>query len=155
MLKSAKQISLAFAFVVLAISVTESAIAQDSDPKSVMPAWDAAFNAGDVDALMALYASDSLSMPPGRPPMDNAALRADYEGLFADYSAEHVSTFVSGHAEGKTFVEYGGYTMKATPKGDAEPFSEEGKHVIVLSQQSDGTWKILWEIWNLNSTPGG
>ena len=154
MLNFARQTLLASAFVALTAGVTQSAIAQNSDPKSVMPAWDAAFNAGDVDALMALYAADSLSLPPGRAPMDNAALRADLEALFADYSAEHISTFVSGHAEGNTFVEYGGYTMEATPKGDAEPFSEEGKHVMVLSQQTDGTWKILWEIWNLNSAPG-
>lgn len=149
----AKQVWLASGFVMLMVGVTPASIAQETNPKSVMPAWDIAFNAGDVDALMALYAPESLSLPPGRPPMDHATLRADYEALFADYSANHVSTFVNGHAEGKTFVEYGSYTMEATPKGDAEPFSEDGKHVMILSQQSDGTWKILWEIWNQNSTP--
>ena len=121
MLNFARQTLLASAFVALTAGVTQSAIAQNSDPKSVMPAWDAAFNAGDVDALMALYAADSLSLPPGRAPMDNTALRADLEALFADYSAEHISTFVSGHAEGNTFVEYGAIRWKRLRKGMQNP----------------------------------
>jgi ketosteroid isomerase-like protein len=43
--------------------------------------------------------------------------------------------------------------MTLTPKkAGAKPLPpEEGKYVEVLKKQADGSWKIIYDIWNANA----
>jgi ketosteroid isomerase-like protein len=47
----------------------------------------------------------------------------------------------------------GTYTMTLTPrKAGAKPLpTEEGKYIEVLKRQGDGSWKIIYDIWNPNA----
>jgi ketosteroid isomerase-like protein len=47
---------------------------------------------------------------------------------------------------------WGGLTPSNTEKEDGEVEEEEGNTVFVLRRESDGTWKIVIEIWNTNDS---
>lgn len=112
-------------------------------------AWDEAFNSGDLNRLMARYQDDAVSMPPGAPALQGSkVIGADFKGFFAGNAAEHHTVNPIRHAAGDTVVERAEYTLTIRPKDGSSPAQEEGKHIVVYARQSDGSWKVLWEIWN-------
>jgi uncharacterized protein (TIGR02246 family) len=138
---------MAIAFVLLS-----GAKASESGATSVAAAsqaWDAAFNAGDVDRLMSRYTADAVSMPPGRPALvGRDAIAADFKAFFDGHSAEHETLEPVRDVMADTAIERAEYTMDINPDG-GEPISEEGKHIVVYSRGDDGIWRVTWEIWNV------
>lgn len=122
---------------------------RESQIREVSRAWDAAFNAEDISALMALYADGAVSMPPGAPALEGkAVLRSDFEYVFATYNLKHETTIVDLLLSGNVAVERGSYTMS-----EGGEIVETGKH-IVLRQKHGNTWLVVWEIWNVDgATP--
>ena len=50
--------------------------------------WIVAFNAGDIETLVALYDADAIVMPPGRTELrGRAEIRSWFVGFFAENSA--------------------------------------------------------------------
>jgi uncharacterized protein (TIGR02246 family) len=138
--------AIAIAFVLLS-----GAKASENGATSVAAAsqaWDAAFNAGDVDRLMGRYTSDAVSMPPGRPALvGRDAIAADFRAFFDGHSARHETLEPVRDVMTDTAIERAEYTMEIHPDG-GEPISEEGKHIVVYSRGDDGIWRVKWEIWN-------
>ena len=60
--------------------------------------------------------------------------------------------------EGRGDLAYaiGTYRMAVTPKkAGAKPLPvEQGKYVEVMKKQGDGSWKIVYDIWNPDAPPG-
>ena len=87
-------------------------------------------NAGDLDALVALYEPDAvIAFPPGRLTQGHAAIRALYAGMLEqrphfEYE-EPLTTLVSGDL-----------ALTATPAQDAA-----GVRAQVVRRQPDGSWK--------------
>lgn len=112
-------------------------------------AWDEAFNAGELKRLMARYQEDAVSMPPGAPALlGRKAIDADFKGFFEGNVVEHHTVNATRHAAGDTVVERAEYTLTIRPKDGSAPAQEEGKHIVVHARQADGSWKVMWEIWN-------
>jgi ketosteroid isomerase-like protein len=110
-------------------------------------AWDTAFNAENIDQLMALYAEDAVSMPSGFPALEGKeAIRNDFEYIFAEFNYEHETEIVGLLISGNVAVERGQYTLVDTDTGET---IEAGKHIVVR-QKSGNAWKVVWEIWNTN-----
>ena len=110
--------------------------------------WDNAFNTENLAAVMALYADDAVSAPPGFPPLiGKAAIQADYEFLFANYDFHHQTTVVQLEIEGSLAVERGEYVMLVIPADGTPPFVETGKHMIVR-RRINGVWLVIEETWN-------
>jgi ketosteroid isomerase-like protein len=111
--------------------------------------WDDAFNSENLEAVMALYADDAVSMPPGFPALvGKPSIQADYEYLFEHYDFHHETTVVQLEIQGSLAVERGEYVMLVVPTdGSGEPFIETGKHMIVR-RQIDGSWYVIEETWN-------
>jgi ketosteroid isomerase-like protein len=111
-------------------------------------AWDEAYNAENLDAVMALYADGAVSMPPGFPALvGKPALRFDYEFLFEHYDFHHQTTVVQLEIEGSLSVERGEYVMTVTPADGGPAFVETGKHLVVR-RQIRGAWLVIEETWN-------
>lgn len=121
--------------------------------RAVDAAWAKAATAGDAEALTALYASDATLLPPDELPAKgeemkkyNAAMTGGFTGPI-----ELTTTAVEGHGDLANAV--GTYRATLTPKKPgAKPLPvEEGKYVEVLKRQPDGSWKIVYDIWNRNA----
>jgi ketosteroid isomerase-like protein len=67
--------------------------------------------------------------------------------------AELSTTSVEGR--GDLAVAVGTYRMAVTPKkAGAKPLPvEQGKYIEVMKKQPDGSWKIVYDIWNADTPP--
>ena len=116
--------------------------------RAASAAWDEAFNAGDLDALMDRYHDNAVSMPPGFPSSaGRASIRGDFEGFFAGNAARHATDIQDILVRDDVAIERARYTMEITPEG-GDTVTERGKHIVVYRRGEDGTWRVLWEIWN-------
>jgi uncharacterized protein (TIGR02246 family) len=111
--------------------------------------WEAATNRGDAAGAANLYADDAYFMAP------NAAIVQGRQNIqqtiqgFVDAGAKNVQfTTVAADANGDLAYEVGRYTLDMQPQGAAQAVTDTGKYVIVARRQSDGTWKIVADIFN-------
>ena len=112
-----------------------------------------AYNAGDADGLVALYAEDAVLSPPGAPAArghaamrdfiakDTAASAAAGVRLSLDSARDH------GISGGLAW-EWG--TFKAKDKSGATV--DAGKYVTVY-RKMNGKWLIIRDIWNSDKPP--
>jgi ketosteroid isomerase-like protein len=114
--------------------------------------WNTAYNAGEVDRIVALYADDAVVMPPNVPAIsgheaikeyltkDVAAAKA--AGLTAKdgTSAVGVSSDLAWHAGTSSVIDAAGKTV------------ETGKYTEVW-RRTNGKWLIVRDIWNDDALP--
>lgn len=105
--------------------------------------WQAALNAGDVDALAALYADDARLMPPGGPMTSGKeAVRASL-GAMIDAGQGGTLTTVEAMVSGNMGYHVG--TYQTTAGGEVV---DTGKFVEIWNRGADGEWRIASDIWN-------
>ena len=109
-----------------------------------------AFNAGDAEAVAAMYAEDAVILPPGKEAIEGrAAIEADWEADMASMEGMVMSFEITevqaahGHA-----LEVGGYTVEGADGSHVD----HGKYIAIWKNTDDG-WKISRDIWN--SSMGG
>ena len=135
---------LAFLLVGAVLAAAPGAAQDDSDLAGRVMAWQAEYNADNIDALVEMYTSDGCRMPPN---MD------------AVYGSEAVREhFLAGKEAGWAQVELG--LIEAGTSGDMgwgqgtyvimDSDGEELDHGkwINVSKMVDGVWKIHCDIWN-------
>jgi uncharacterized protein (TIGR02246 family) len=111
--------------------------------------WGAAYNAGDVETIVALYAPDALVMPPGAArARGHAAIRAYLTQAVAQAQGSGVS-LVMGAAQdvgvsGDLAWHSGDYTVTDRKSGAAV---DSGNYLEVWRRTGD-TWRIVRDIWN-------
>jgi uncharacterized protein (TIGR02246 family) len=111
-------------------------------PEESSALFTAAVNAGDLDALLALYEPDAVSVPPtGEDPVSGDGRRAMFEGMAALQPTLDLRVSRSLEA-GDIALVTGKWTMKATAP-DGSSLEMEGAYADVLRRQSDGTWKFV------------
>jgi len=109
--------------------------------------WMAAYNAGDADRIVALYAEDGVMMPPGAPAATgHAAMRAFLTADIANAKAAGVtlldgdsSTGVSGN------IGWHSGSYKVT---DASGATVDSGSYLETCRKADGKWLIIRDIWN-------
>ena len=119
---------------------------------ALVEAWDAAQNANDVDALMALYGADAKAMPPEMPEVAGAdALR----GLWTDFldGTQDNDNVLQGLRVSGDLAAIWGYYNTTAPEGE-EGGMVTGKWIAILERQGDGSWKVFRNIWNTDSPTG-
>jgi ketosteroid isomerase-like protein len=120
-----------------ALPVDPSVITSRSD------AWEAALNAADIDALVALYTSDARLLPPnGEIVSGSAAVRTEFGGMIdAGLGGELMS--VEAMVSGDIGYNVGTYTLT-----DGDNLVDTGKFIEVWHRGDDGVWRIANDIWN-------
>ena len=109
----------------------------------------AALNRGDVEAGVALHASDAHVLAPLRPAeIGSAAIRASLESLFKQYSVCESRTLEEVQVHGNWAFTRGSYRSVLTPKHAGLAVEESGKYVEILRQDATGAWKYFRSIWN-------
>jgi uncharacterized protein (TIGR02246 family) len=120
-----------------------------ADMEAVNARWNAAFNAGNAQALPAMYTKDAVVLPPGAKPVTGGpeAIAQFWEGIMKLGVKEHTFTIVSAHSDGKFAYQNARWTanlVKAT--GEKTPLS--GNNVRVFERQPDGSWRTKVHIHN-------
>jgi uncharacterized protein (TIGR02246 family) len=124
--------------------------------RAVDAEWARASTAGDGKAVAALYTADAILLPPMEPMQKGEPAQKYWVDFANNFSAssELNTTSIEGH--GDLAVAVGTYRITVTPKKPgAKPLPVEvGKYVEVVKKQSDGSWKIAYDIWNQDAPPG-
>lgn len=143
--------------VALLLSLVAPAFAQQTDvpvddAAAVAQAsklWDELYAAGDAARLAERYDEDAVSMPPGMPSLvGKTTIAADFKTFFESNSATHQTLEADRRIVGDLAIERARYEATISPKAGGDVKKESGKHIVVYRRQADGSWKVLWEIWN-------
>ena len=122
--------------------------ADEATIRGFTPAWFKAYNAGDANSLVALYAEDAVVNAPGAPAAHgHAAIR---EFLVKDIAASakagvtlNAGPSVDVGVSSDLGWEWGTFTVK----GKSGATVDAGKYVSVFGRK-DGKWLIIRDIWN-------
>jgi len=115
-------------------------------------AFAAAANAGNVDAVTAVYASDATLLPPNLPPQRGRdAVRSYWGGLLNAYSVRFELGSDTIEGRGDLAYNLGHYRFTAVPKAKGKPgMADEGKFVEILKKQPDGSWRYVVDMYSSN-----
>ena len=129
--------------------------ADEAAVRAVDAAWQRAANAGDGAAIGAIYAADATILPPGDTARQGAAVAKYWSDMLAGATVS--MTLATAHVQGSGDLAFatGAYHLAVTPKAaGAKPLPpEDGKYLEVMKKQPDGSWKIIYDIWNANTPP--
>ncbi len=125
------------AFLISGCATTMSSNDADAYIRSAVPRFISAFNAGNADAVAAMYTDDAVLLVPNSPiARGNAAIRDAYRGAFG--SSHPTLNFAPDRIvqSGDVAYEYGHYTMGMGSMND------QGNYITVWRRQPNGDWKI-------------
>jgi len=116
------------------------------DPAEIIArskAWEEAFNAKDIDALVDLYASDARLLPP-HAEMDSGgdALRAGF-GAMIDAGLSAELTSIEAMVSGDMGYNVGTYTMTADGA-----VVDVGKYMEIWHRGDDGQWRYTNDMYS-------
>jgi uncharacterized protein (TIGR02246 family) len=145
-----------YAVIISALLLLFSACAQRvNDPADVQTikdantAWDKAWSAGDAEALASLYTTDAIAMAPNQPAeVGRDAMRASSRKYFGQFSDENRSVVDDVRVSGDLAVARGTQETKTRVKAGGASFQDKSKWISAYQRQPDGSWKILWEMYN-------
>jgi|SRR5580693_3222716 uncharacterized protein (TIGR02246 family) len=150
-----KLMTFALSFVALAAcaqTAPPAAKVSDDTLRATNVAWNKAYNAGDGEALAALYAEDAVLSAPGAPPVrGRTAIREYYLKDAPAFAASGLTAAddpaIDVGQSGDLAWESG--TYKVTDKSGAAV--DTGKFLSVL-RRKDAKWMIIRDTWN-SDTP--
>ena len=120
--------------------------------RSVDSAFMAAANAGDAEAVAAVYAEAGTLLAPNLPPQKGReAIKAFWGGFLDAYTVRF--EVVSDTIEGRGDLAYnqGHYRFSAVPKAKAAAgVADEGKFLEILKKQPDGSWRYVVDMYSSN-----
>jgi ketosteroid isomerase-like protein len=88
-------------------------------------------------------------MPPGIPALTSkSSIAADFKAFFESNTATHRTFDADRRIAGNFAIERARYEATISPRDGSAAVREAGKHVVVYRRQTDGSWKVFWEIWN-------
>lgn len=141
-----------FGMIVACVLAAACAAPQGAQVSTEAPAmskqWEAAFNAGDMEALAGLYAEDCRLLPPGEPIMEGRDAVRTVFGAMADQGLGGTLTSVEAMQAGDLAYNLGTYAVST----DDGTIVGTGKFVE-LWQKIDGEWKMTNDIWNQDPGP--
>jgi uncharacterized protein (TIGR02246 family) len=128
----------------------QAAIAQ------VRQSYQTAFSAGDAAGVAALLTADANDMEPGQPTVVGAsAVQEGLTGLFQQNNAQIEITGQKTEVDGDLAYDRGTYRTTLTPKAGGAAMTEEGRYLVVLKRQADGSWKLVELMGNSPTPPAG
>jgi uncharacterized protein (TIGR02246 family) len=111
-------------------------------PEDMHRAFTEAFNAGDADALMALYEAEAALAPaPGQTVTGTAAIREALGGFLALNGRISIVTQAIVPA-GDVVLLHGSWLLSGTGP-DGSPVELAGLNTEVVRRQADGSWLFL------------
>jgi uncharacterized protein (TIGR02246 family) len=114
---------------------------QGDDPASIHSRFQEAFNAGDIDSLVALYEPNAVLVVNGQSLVGHASIRAAYEGFLARRGRMTLKTRFVVRFEETLAVLHGDWVLEG--RGTQEGGSNRGLSIEVVRRQPDGSWRFI------------
>ena len=112
------------------------------DPSQAHRVWADAFNRGDIEALLALYAPDAILMlQPGQQVSGKEGIRAALEG-FLSLKVPLTLETLSVAVKDDLALTRGRWTLRGTG-ADGQPVDLGGDTAEIWKRQPDGTWLTI------------
>lgn len=110
--------------------------------------WDVAFNAGQAQALTALYGNEASLLPAGAKQVTGtAAITTYWQELLAQGVTDHKLQLLEAGVSGDLAFQRGLWSAAAmNAAGERQQFS--GNVHVLYRRQADGSWKAHTHIWN-------
>lgn len=132
--------------VVIALLFSASTLQAQQAPQplqDLIDRWEAAFNAGNYEALARLYTTDAIRMPPGEDLIQGQEAIVQRNRDFAGFQIElEAYSGIIGEANGSTWGTY-----KLTGMADGMPVTIEGRWMNAVKKTTEG-WRIHRDIWH-------
>jgi len=112
-------------------------------------AFISAFNAGDAETIADQYAPDAVVLPQNQQAVTgHDAIVSLNKATFDQYTPKISVTSAETKIFGDVAFDRGTYTIELTPKAGGNPINDEGKYLIIIQRQPDGSWKVTRDIDN-------
>lgn len=152
-LKTAAMIAVGLVSLAGCKPAAEDTTADEATIRQSAPAWAAAYNAGDADAIAAMYWEEATLQPPGAPAATgNAAIRGFIAGDIAATKAAGLTMNIpeagAVDVSGDLAYEAGTYTVTDASGATVDV----GKYLGVM-QKKDGKWLYIRDTWNSDNAP--
>ena len=109
-------------------------------------------NSGDVEIWLSSWTDDAVIMGPNAPAVSGKEkLREALGPFFAGFEVESSIPVQEAKAAGDWGYVRMTYVLELTPKAGGDPIREEGKGLIILHRQPDGSWLLARECYNTNT----
>lgn len=112
----------------------------NKDPAYIHTLFLEAFNAGNIDSLVALYEPNAVLVVKGQPVTGLQAIRAAYENILARRSRMVLKTRSVMIFEDTIAVLHGDWTVEAAT---VEGGTRSGLSAEVVRRQPDGSWRFI------------
>lgn len=140
-------------FILLATPAADVA-AQEADGddveavKSVRDGYFASYEAVTPDSAAAHFTEDGVLLPPAASvARGHEAIRGRIQALTEGMSISLQAISEETKVLDGTVIDRGILGIETTPEGAEEAATDTGKYVLV-AENRDGTWKIVWLMWN-------
>jgi ketosteroid isomerase-like protein len=113
--------------------------------------WSVAAATRDAKSVASFYAEDGIAYPPNQP---TAIGRAEAEKVWAAYFSDptYRISWKTTHAEVTGTLGYTTGIYEDSFKGpDGKTINGNGRYLCVWRKGSDGTWKVVHDMWNTDS----
>ena len=116
-------------------------------------AWIKAYNAGNADAIVPLYAEDAVIMPPGAPlARGHAAIKQFLVKDIAGAQAAGVALVLTGKDDVGISGDLAWHSGTYSVTDKAGKTVDTGKYLEV-SRKKGGKWHIIRDAWNSDAPP--
>jgi ketosteroid isomerase-like protein len=116
-----------------------------------------AYNAGDVDRLLEVFADAFTDMSAGAPSFFGTDARSVFRQrmtkLFEQYEMNLVVTIIAIRISGHTAFDYGWHAVNLVPRDGGEPITTRQRYFETWRRNSSGEWKIDLYIDNMDVVP--
>jgi len=110
--------------------------------------FEAAFNAGDANALAALYTTDAVVMAPNMKRLEgHSEIRWLWQNFFDAGVRDLDLNTVELTVDGTRATEVGTFSLTA-PDGKGGRVTGHGKYIILWQKRGIGVWRLHRDIWN-------
>jgi uncharacterized protein (TIGR02246 family) len=118
----------------------------DSCRKEYMSAWLAA----DANHLANVYTSDAIVLYPNQPKIvGRAAILRYFKDFFKQYRQDLFElTSEEVKIVGTLAFDRGRYTWRAVPRAGGDPIKDNGKYLVILQRQENGSWRVARDMDN-------
>ena len=113
-----------------------------------------AFNTGDVETILAMYAPDAEVMAPGNPrAVGHDAIRTLVEKLSGELQTGGVSLELNDDDKAAASGDFGWHSGSYVVKDASGAVVDSGNYLAVMQRQADGKWLMIRDTWNSDRPP--